>query len=74
MEDLTTGKQILRALKAAEAGCRTSAEVSAMTGMSINLSSHWISELIKSGTLKRNGLTKRCGRGGASQCFEVAQC
>lgn len=71
--DLTTGKQIYRVLKAAQLGCHTSIEVATMTGMPVKLCSALISDLIKGGLLKRNGVTKRYqGRGGEYKYFEAA--
>lgn len=75
-------KQILQVLEAAIEGCNTTHDVANATGLRIEIVSNYVSELIKDGTLKRNGKIHRGyehndnehhrGRGRSYLCFEVA--
>jgi predicted Rossmann fold nucleotide-binding protein DprA/Smf involved in DNA uptake len=73
MSQYSEGKQMARVLSAIEAGCKTTAEIAKVTGLSVSLCSHWVFELIEAGLVRRTGEKRRCkGRGGEYKLFEMA--
>jgi hypothetical protein len=65
-------KQIVRVLEAVQAGCRTSTEVSATTGLSVKTCSAWLSELALAGVVQRRGRV-RFGSRGWSHVYEATR-
>lgn len=65
-------KQISQVLEAVQSGCENTAEIAKQTGLSVNVSSAAVSDLIKTGLLKRTDKKKRYpGRGGEYKGFEL---